>query len=409
MAGRLERGGHVAALACIGVTAISSACEPAHSVAARRDSAGVAIVTSAEPAWDHSESWRLDSMPDLDIGDDTDPHSLFSSIASVLTLSRGRIVVADAEAGELRIFDSTGAWKQTLGRRGEGPGEFADIRLVAADQWDTLRVVDENLGRITIFHPDTGLVRTVLQPPGLPWAEAPIAWLDSGRWLYEGERGPSTPSPPGIWRDTSLVIITSAAMDAVIDTVGTFAGTERLILEADFQGRTLSMMAPLPFGLDGSIVSDGERIAVATGEEWRVDVLDQTGIEVMSIRRPVPRERAGAEAADSVIQRYLQVTGEQLRPVLEAGLRDYPARELRPAYGKAYFATDGKLWVTAYQYRSELPRAASIFDRDGVWQGDVTIPGNLVIHEIGADYVLGVFTDDLGAPRVRRYRMRRGN
>jgi len=57
----------------------------------------------------------------------------------------------------------------------------------------------------------------------------------------------------------------------------------------------------------------------------------------------------------------------------------------------------------------------SVFDADGVWLGRVALPPGLPwlrghnlrypILEIGRDYVLGVWVDDLGVEQVRLYRI----
>src|SRR5690606_29582235 len=319
------------------------------------------------------------------IGEDTDPHAMFSAVASVLTLSDGSIVVADGQARELRRFDSAGNWVQTRGRHGEGPGEFNSLDALAADQWDTLWVVDETLGRLSVLHPDTGLVRTITLPPDAPWAASPIHRLNSGRWLFRAER-PSTGSPPlGVWRDTQLVVVTTPTIDSTIDTVGTFAGSERIMLEIDVQGRGVRTMAGRPYGLVGSIVSDGERIAVATGEEWKVDVLGQDGSVLMSVRRAEPPVEVEAGETEKMIQQCVQRMIPLFGPGLEAALREAPARETTPAYGSVYYGTDGHLWVVPYQPMSGLPKNVSVFDRDGSWLGEVAFPASFTVEEIGAD------------------------
>jgi hypothetical protein len=44
-----------------------------------------------------------------------------------------------------------------------------------------------------------------------------------------------------------------------------------------------------------------------------------------------------------------------------------------------------------------------VFERDGKWLGDVTMPERFLPHEIGADYAIGVTRDDDGVETVVLY------
>ena len=46
-----------------------------------------------------------------------------------------------------------------------------------------------------------------------------------------------------------------------------------------------------------------------------------------------------------------------------------------------------------------------MIDSAGRWLGEVALPEDLEVWEIGADYVLGVFDDALGVEHVRKYRL----
>lgn len=52
---------------------------------------------------------------------------MFQRIVSVARGEEGNLVVADAGWGEIRVFDSGGEHVRTIGREGEGPGEFQSL------------------------------------------------------------------------------------------------------------------------------------------------------------------------------------------------------------------------------------------------------------------------------------------
>src|SRR5687767_13361969 len=49
---------------------------------------------------------------------------LFGSVSSVATDALDRIYVADMMSSEIRVFSPQGEFLQTVGRPGQGPGEF---------------------------------------------------------------------------------------------------------------------------------------------------------------------------------------------------------------------------------------------------------------------------------------------
>jgi len=65
------------------------------------------------------------------------------------------------------------------------------------------------------------------------------------------------------------------------------------------------------------------------------------------------------------------------------------------------------IWVADYSFPGHPAEAWSVFDTSGVWLGKVATPGGFEIFEIGADYLLGVYRDDLTVEQVRLYGLRR--
>jgi hypothetical protein len=65
------------------------------------------------------------------------------------------------------------------------------------------------------------------------------------------------------------------------------------------------------------------------------------------------------------------------------------------------------LWVQEYQPRGAPSVTWSVFDPDGRWITEVTVPGSWEILDIGRDYLLTRETNELDVERVRMYRLTR--
>jgi hypothetical protein len=62
----------------------------------------------------------------------------------------------------------------------------------------------------------------------------------------------------------------------------------------------------------------------------------------------------------------------------------------------------GNIWVQEYALSWKAP-GWSVFDPDGVYLGDISSMDDFRVTDIGADYVLGVMTDELDVERVLLY------
>ena len=64
---------------------------------------------------------------------------LFGAIYSFDVDAWGRIFVLDDQAQEVRIFDPDGTFVRTVGKKGEGPGEFTSaVSVDLSPEWRDL-------------------------------------------------------------------------------------------------------------------------------------------------------------------------------------------------------------------------------------------------------------------------------
>ena len=87
------------------------------------------------------------------IGDDEDAPEeyLFTRPEFVRTDSRGFVYISDQRRADVRVFDGTGQYVTTVGRRGDGPGEMNEVFGMHVDARDRLIVADRNNQRFTVF------------------------------------------------------------------------------------------------------------------------------------------------------------------------------------------------------------------------------------------------------------------
>ena len=114
---------------------------------------------------------------------DGDSLQEFDRVTTPFRMSDGRLVVPQRRIGLIRIFDADGQYLTTLGRLGEGPGEFQDLSA-AWPRADTIEAFDGDLLRITRFLPDDDVEVVSLEPVRSAQVAIP-AGFDDG-WLVYG-------------------------------------------------------------------------------------------------------------------------------------------------------------------------------------------------------------------------------
>jgi len=124
---------------------------------------GVTVVKNPqEGLWDTEGKHEISIEEKLRIGQLDGPEEfLFSYISDIAVNSRGDIYVADRQLAEVRKFNQDGEHLLTIGRRGQGPGEFQIVNIISVDPQDHLIAYDSMMGRVSIFSDNGELIQTI--------------------------------------------------------------------------------------------------------------------------------------------------------------------------------------------------------------------------------------------------------
>jgi hypothetical protein len=371
-----------------------------------RDSMGVEIIESAGPHWAEEAGWTVSAEPALSIGVMDGPEELqFSQIPTTFFLPDGRIVVANARhPPELRVFGADGAHRVSMGGAGGGPGEFTAVWWSLL-MGDTIVAFDSGSPRLTFFSPDGDLFgSTPVRIPAstslasIPW----VIWTrlaDGSLLISENQIFP--PDARGRGRATFALMRTT--------TDGATPDTLLLIPGVEYAEGAGGRPAAPPYGLRWAFSAVGDRLLVGAGDELRIDVHDLQGRLVRSVRaahdrRPVTEASLAAMLED----RLERARTPEQRGQIQASFPPAPAAERMPAHGSRILLDPlDHLWVEAYHAPGDPAREWHVFDPEGRYLGVISVPRDLVVMDVSADGVLGVWTDELDVPSVRRYTLTR--
>ena len=387
-------------IAAVGACA-SEAVEEAFNVT---DSAGVSIAVSHAPLWPEGRGWRLEGQPSVLIGGGiTDTTAIVGPIAGAMRLPDGRILVADEGATRLRWFADDGTILQSVGRQGEGPGEFRRLESLL-HAGDTIAVYDGRTGQVSLFSMDGAFARKIRLsiPPGGYFGPKPVGRLATGEWISRVDMVARMDGVSGVIRDSTHVWLNETS-GTLAKHVSAVPGPElmKVFVDGEFSGSRALL------GHRTTIRFHDGALWAGTGDAFQVDQVNLNGETHRSVRlavAPAPVSAAEIDALiDSAKSRYAGMSDPRWKDAFTRTLEAAPRPTVKPAYSTFTFDDAANLWIERYGAGPELPSSWVVIDTAGRWLGDVTLPPGFEPTHIGTDEVLGIWTDPDGLQRVVGY------
>ena len=370
------------------------------------DSAGVTIVTNDPPAPDSRLPWQFGAQPSLSIGsvDSGEAYELFR-VTDATLLADGRIVIANAGSGELKVFNADGSHSGTWGRQGEGPGEFSSGPGAVA-LWPGDSIAAPGGHRVSLLDMDGSHGRDVsLDVTRL----GVIDLLPDGKIFTSGSLilNPEIRGSPGLVR----YYVEWAVLDAngaLHASLGRFPMFEEWAIEVEADGRVWE--APHPFGRGTKGAVWGELVAVGVQDSYEIKAFGADGSLVRIVRRKGDPQRSTQADQDEYFARLVADRPPEQRAEALRSVRDMPLVDSYPAFEEILGDRAGYLWVREYRMFGMFGEGDvvwTVFDPEGRIEGLVETPPGLEVFEIGEDYVLGLVEDELGVEYVQLWALDR--
>lgn len=357
-----------------------------------RDSAAVQIAENHASALDWVPTWSLSQTPQFEIGTPGAEPGLHQ-VQDAIRLPDRRIVVANAGNFELLVFDPEGRFLHAIGGKGEGPGEFLVPSSVWAIDADTLLVWDLRLQRASLFT-TSGLHLRDITIRGRPLL-GPIGLLKDRTLIMHDHGSPVRPEDGSLLRYD--------LRGRLLESLGPYPAHETATVR-DAGGRRVQVSPHLAGGPIG--VGGHRGYWIGPNDAYEVRNYDASGDLVQIIRWEGPERTVTPE----VQERYRQyrLGGARDPKQARASLDATPFATQLPAYWHLLVDTASYLWVQLYHPPWQRgPARWLVFDPDGRLVARSEMPRRFWVYEIGEDYALGVFRDELDIERVRLYALER--
>jgi hypothetical protein len=261
------------------------------------------------------------------------------------------LVIANGTPPEIRIYDTSGALVQRIGRSGGGPGEFQHLTWIAA-LGDSIAALDAHALRISIFDASGRFARAIridaAEYGGAEW----LGVVDAGFALGIARRAdPRQLAPGGMARDSFSVVVVSAIGEAgaISPSIGG-AWWQRLASATDVRIRMLE---------------SGPRALVTQG----------AGQLLLSASDSPTALRLLASRWDTVqIAAPSGTSSDTPQPVLRTEIVAGPSREI---------------WIADTLVTPDAMRRWQVLDAAGMPRAVLQLPASLSLWAVGADWLLG--------------------
>lgn len=392
------RDGVVPFLAALCSMAACDAPQDPPPVTTVRDSSGVRIVATTARTRT-AASWTIGQSADWSIGEvEGDPAYVLSRVVGATELPDGSIALGNGGTNEVRIYGPEGAFIRSVGRTGQGPGEFEYLRAVRRCDEEGFVAFDLNW-QVKAFDLDGTLVdgEVLTTPDG--FSPYNLACGEGGRYLLLGWGVDRAAGPtPGFHVARDRLVLTTSDRDIRTD-YGTWLVSERI--------GSMSGSRPHPAGRATVFDLHDDRVYVGSGERFEIQVLGLDGVLQSIIRGPsIP-----LEVTDSIKSVTLEVLlrevdasrAPQVRSTVAAW--EWPAS--LPAYTALQVDAEGIVWARAYSADPLDGETWSLFDEERGYLGDLVLQPRQTLLEAGRDYVLVLRRDELDVEHVERYSLMR--
>lgn len=340
------------------------------------------VKTVRNPETPRYGTFAFDLVEDLVIGQEKDEAYFFPESAWVNVDSQGRFYVCDMGNRRVQVYDQNGVYLRSLGRQGQGPGEYAFPSNVLLDGAGDV-YIDSGFSFV-VFGPDGVFKRNIL-----PKTRLSTKSLGPGGTIFGG--------PQPNYRD-------EGGPKHKLVQLGPDGETLRTLAEFRAYGASPGMM--LFHWYSGSLPScprSGDSHYYGYSLEYRIHVVDGDGRELLTFSKAEKSQGITGEEADLTRESGIWAWfGPGDRKTAPLDLPDH-----RPYFSRFFSDDLGRLYVVRFRPITEKDVTSSdidVFSKDGYYLYRMTWPfvpqviKNGFLYEVRQD-------EDAGLTKIIRHRI----
>ena len=338
---------------------------------------------------------KLELEEDLSIGKEDDENYMFYRVRDIALDSNDNIYIMDSGNSRIQKFDSKGQFLQTIGRKGQGPGEFERPRRLSIDSQDNIYVEDREQIKI---HDCNGKFRKSISINGSVSEFA----VDSEGNIFTNVR---------LFSREELkyrrMFIKVNPEGKVLTKFIEFPEPGFGLVKGEKGILTLSLYLEYHPHLYFSCVNENT-FTYGISSEYQIFVIDKDGDCLMNIQKEEGQQAVSRKEKDAIIKRFDESLARQGQSVPRKAIEetcDFPA--FRSFFSK--IMADDKQRIFVRRVKSVLEEGEDaeydIFDSDGRCLYRTTLPFTPEIIKNGFLYAIHA-SEETGEVNIKRYKIK---
>ena len=301
---------------------------------------------------------------------------------------RGFVYICDLQDLIIKVFDPDGHMIRTIGRKGDGPGEFQNIGEMALLPDGRLLVLDWEAHRVSLFDIEG---RFINSHKFLNWSYD--IFLTTNSFYVRDER---------IFGEKTKLVV--KACDLAGNEIFTLSGFEpHHSQEIKESGSWFNVS--VPYDVRSILAGDQKntRLYHCKNDQYMIEVYDQNGKLFRKIGRPYQPIPTKAEDKKKYLEGFADSSEAHLA-LIDKHVQMPPVKTITD---RLLVDDSGNLWVETNEQKDEQGKsllAYDIFDEDGIYTAKVWIDISPGIFRDGKMYTRET-DEDTGYRIFKRYRV----
>jgi len=356
---------------------------------------GIKVIKNpAEPLYGEI---KFELEEDLSIGNEEDENYLFYRVSDIQVDTDGNIYILDSGNHRLQVFNKNSNYIRTIGKRGQGPGEFNIPKcLHLEDETGNIYVVDNMLRKIIIFDKEGKYI-----DKDIPLVEILSDFcLNSDRSIW------GKFSLPGI--DTRFIrkITSTGKVEKTLAEIPYH--TQRIIISRTREGNT-SYIEGYFFGHgyeDDLYISrvDNSTFIYGHSKKYELVAIDKTGKTLSVIRKdesPIKITKSERDRIKDRIKEGIMMQGH-LVPDISIKFPDY-----KPHFYSIITDDKSRIYVrkNLVSRESNTNHEYDVFNKEGLYLYKIHLDHYPYVIRNGYIYTL-ITNEDTGEELVKRFKIK---
>lgn len=320
-----------------------------------------------------------------------DENYMFGGIVIFNTDKEGNFYVTDWDSKRIQKYDTEGKYLLTIGKQGQGPGEFSNLSTVRFDKNGHIYVTDISSRRISFFDTDGKYLSQIK----IPDTYENLYMNSSGCFIASCSKRADDKSGMGFR-------IVYGLFDDQFKIVSEFH--TRIFNPKPPEGRDLTFMAKFTANILNEIafqprpihiLADNDYIYFGHPEDYTIDIYSPDGINVKRIKREYDPIKVGEKDKEyfvsTAVERFIRDRGEDYKKEVIKFIK-YP--KYKPAYLGFTLMENGWLAVIVEFIEGEYT-LFDLFNEEGMYIGNfkANIPHDGLFFNNGKAYAVATEND----------------